>query len=66
MMTQTDMDAMDKLREVVKYGTVLAQHPRDTNLRFWAQGAEFALWLYPGECLLDHEGKLYVVGMRDA
>ena len=66
MQTQSDLDAMDKLRDVVKYGAVLAQHPRDTNERHWAAGDDFGVWLYPGECLLFVAGKSYIVGIRDA
>lgn len=66
MMTQKDNDWMDKMLDVLKLGTILEIHPRDTNERYWASGPGFGLWLYPGEVLMEHDGKGYVLGMRDA
>lgn len=66
MLTQRDNDHLDKMLDVLKLGTIRAIHPRDTNDRFWASGEDFCLWLYPSEVLLEHDGKLYVMGMRDA
>jgi len=62
--TQKDIDTINELREIVKYGTVMAQHPRDTNERHWAAGNYFALWLYPGECVLEFKDRFYVVGVK--
>jgi hypothetical protein len=46
MMTQSDMDEWDKLEELVRYGTRLGQHPRDTNLRYWWGDEHGGCWLY--------------------
>jgi hypothetical protein len=64
--TQRDIDAMDKLRDVVAYGTVMAQHPRDTNERYWVNTEHLGFWLYPGEFAVELSGQLYIVGLRDA
>jgi hypothetical protein len=66
MMTQRDVDARDKMEEIVRYGTVIAQHPRDTNDRHWVSGVNFGLWLHPGEFLFEYQDKGYVVGVREA
>lgn len=64
--TQSDVDAMEKLCTVVRCGKVRAQHPRYTNERYWASDNDFGFWLYPGECALEYEGSLYIVGIRPA
>jgi hypothetical protein len=66
MMTQSDMDEWDKLEELVRYGTRLGQHPRDTNLRYWWGDEHGGCWLYPGEFIVETDGKRYILGMRPA
>lgn len=65
MMTQKDYDEHNLLMNVVKYGTIIGKHPMDgDHRRHWHSDENGGCWLYPGEFVLDHEGKQYIVGMR--
>ena len=66
MRTQNEIDARDKLEEVVRYGTVLAQHTtQGIYERQWIGLEGFGCWLHPGEFLVEHSGNRYIVGMKE-